>query len=107
MKSTTPSAAPGQAIAPIVVVVLTRASLPPVPDMLIPPVRSAAGSGLPTAPPLASTMRKYFPGWMVVPAGMFVLFVHEVPVLDAYCTDHPPMSTATVPRLKSSMKSFV
>ena len=30
-----------------------------------------------------------------------------VPVADAYCTDQPFKLTATLPRLKSSMKSFL
>ncbi len=32
---------------------------------------------------------------------------HVEPVDDVYCTDHPVTSTGTLPRLKSSMKSFL
>ncbi len=30
-----------------------------------------------------------------------------VPPAEAYCTDQPPRLTAAVPRLKTSMKSFL
>src|SRR5712672_1731778 len=88
--------------------VLTRATLPAVPLMLMPLllVMFAVGSGLPTAPPEASEIRKYSPGPMVPPIGCSP---ENAPVLvaDEYCTLHPAMFTGDAVGLKSSMKSFV
>src|ERR1700686_2320524 len=52
----------GQAVALNAVLLLTRATLPLPAAMLIEPVASAVGKGLPTAPPDASCTRKYCPG---------------------------------------------
>src|SRR5205085_12585322 len=90
-------AAAGNAAVP-----LTRATLPAVPDILIVPVASAAGSADPLAPPENSDTRKYWPGCSVF-AGSAVLLLHEVPVDEAYCTLRPLKDTGAEVGLKISM----
>ena len=83
----------------------TSATFPAVALMEMVPTTSGVGSGVVPPAPWASWTRKYWPGASVV-AVRFV-FCHTVPVAAAYWTDHPLRLAGDVPRLNSSMKSFV
>ena len=94
------------------VVVLTTATLPPVPLMLIGVASVTSGAGRLTVPPepWASWMRRYWPGARVT-AGSSVRRVapdpkFPVPAALVYWTDQPARLTGEPPRLNSSMKSF-
>src|SRR5215470_10379378 len=80
------------------------ATLPLVALIAIVPVASGVGSGTPEPAPAASWIRKYLPGAMLP---VRLVFDHDEPVDDAYCTDQPVMVTVEAPRLNNSMKSFV
>ena len=85
----------------------TRATFPSLDDMLMLPVASAAGKLDPFAPP-DSCIRKYWPGASVqVPDGQIGVVDQLVADAEAYWTDQPVMSAVVVPRLNSSMKSFL
>jgi hypothetical protein len=89
------------------VVLVTTATRPAVALIAIVPVTSAVKVP-PTAPPLASLIRKYPPaGIEHGPLGqMGVTWKAPVPVAELYWTDQPVTSTAVPPRLNTSMKSF-
>ena len=65
------------------VVPFTKAILPFTAPMLIVPIASGVGKGIPTAPPDASWIRKYLPAGIDVPLGI-VVTCHVVPVGAAY-----------------------
>jgi len=93
------------------VVELTSATLPPVALMLIGVVSTVfgVGRGAPVVPPASST-NWCCPGWSTPFRGV-IRFVAEpkfpVPLALVYWSDQVPRSTGALPRLKSSMKSFV
>ena len=107
-------AAGGQGVEPPLhprgVVVLTRATLPAVPDMLMGEgsVTSGAGRGLPTGAFEASCIKRYAPGANDPARGVIWVGVAPklpAPVALAYWTDQPVRETVALPRLKSSTKS--
>ena len=83
---------------------LTRATLPAVALIALVPVALGVGRAVVPPVPAACCTRKNAPGRMVPDR---LVLDHVVPTEDAYCTDHPVMSTAAVPVLRSSMKSLV
>src|SRR2546423_3075433 len=99
----------GQPLPVNAVELLTRASLPEVTDKFDVPVASAAGKSAPTVGLEGpSFTRKYLPGAMEqLPDGHSAVTDQLVPVADACCADQPAISTVVVPRLNSSMKSFL
>ncbi len=94
------------------VVVLTSATLPPPAAMLIgvESVTSGVGRGVLGVAPAASWISRYCPGARDPLSGV-MRFVADpklpVPVALVYWTDHPASDTELLPRLNSSMKSFV
>ncbi len=95
------------------VVVLTSATLPPVAAMAIgvASVTSGVGRGAPTAALVASWTSRYWPGAsVVVGSGVMRLVASPkfpVPVALVYWSDQPSTDAGLVPRLNSSMKSWV
>src|SRR5512140_274182 len=87
------------------VVTLASAILPLVAERFVVDVMSAAGSGAPMAPALLPDTRKYFPGAIVTLGSTTGL--PKSPAELAYWRLIPFSETDVVPRLKSSMKSFV
>ncbi len=94
------------------VTVLTRATFPPLPLILmgVLSVTSGAGNAAITLLPAASWTSKYCPGAIDPDKGV-IKFVADpklpVPVALVYCNDQPSTETLLVPRLNNSMKSFV
>lgn len=86
---------------------LTNATFAAVAERLAVPLASDVGRLAPTAPPDPSCTRKYWPGAIVHAPAHKVVMVQLVPVAEAVCTDQPVMSAVVVPRLNSSMKSFL
>src|SRR5260370_40292024 len=75
--------------------------------MLILPDASGAGRLDPFVPPDSCT-RKYWPeASEQVPEGQSAVVDQLAAEAEAYCTDQPVMSVVVVPRLNSSMKSFL
>src|SRR5713226_8593106 len=98
----------GQPLPVNAVVLLTKAILPEVAARLDVPVASGVGKSIPTAPLDASFSRKYLPGASRHgPVGHRAVTGQLVPVAEACCTDQPAKSTVDVPRLNTSMKSFL
>src|SRR5438105_394457 len=87
---------------------LTSATFPP--DALMAMLPIASGLARSTVPPApgASRIRKYWPGCSVN-AGRSVNepLLPRFPVVLAYWTDMPPSGIGALPRLKTSMKSFL
>ena len=105
-KSTT-DAPIGHPVVASTVVLFTRATLPAVAAIAMLPVASGVGRLTEPPAPAASCTRKYAPGWTTT-FGRFVrLELLKLPTDEAYCTDQPFRLTADVPRLCSSMKSFL
>jgi hypothetical protein len=71
-------------------------------------VTSGVGKAFPSAPLDPSWISRYCPAAIVqVPIGHSGVTAQVLPLLAMYCTDHPVMSTLALPRLNSSMKSFL
>ena len=70
------------------------------------PVASGAGSGVGAAASRRLLNQVVAVRARSLPASGVTAHV-PVPVADAYCTDQPERFTGDVPRLNSSMKSFV
>src|SRR5436190_18862236 len=92
------------------VVVLTRATLPPVALMLmgVASVTSGVGNTAPMAAVDASWTKRYWPGSSEPLSGVMRLVADPklpLPVAPVYCTDQPAARTEVLPRLKSSTKS--
>src|SRR5215213_5943753 len=90
------------------VLLLTNATLPAPAAIAMVAVTSGVGSGVlhgaMAQDPAPSCTKKYFPG-AIEPDRTVTCQV--VPVSEVYCTDHPVTLTVVVPRLYSSMKSFL
>src|SRR5581483_7079470 len=83
----------------------TRATVPAVADMLMPPVACGVGSSWVPPDPRASATRYTPPGGIDPLSGVTC---HEpVAAPGWYCTDQPSTLTAASPRLRSSTKSLV
>jgi hypothetical protein len=86
----------------------TSATLPLFADIAIAPLNSGVGRLTEPPPCAASWIRRYCPGWIDLPEPKAVAFADEkAPAAEVYWTDQPVKSTATVPLLWISMKSFL
>src|SRR5690242_17872570 len=82
----------------------TNATFPAPAASAMVPVASGVGKVVPTEPPLASAIRKYWPGCRTTFGNLVTS--HDVPAALAYCTLRPFRFTAVADGLKSSIKSF-